>query len=368
MGEILGPHHAHVSTPIVSVEKQVNGSISYKLITTNNKSVGVFDEVIFACHPPTTAKLIVGDEQLSSILSKIEYADNVVYVHSDPSLMPLRRRAWASWNCLGKSNLISLASTPLHTKKGEAMEGGESGFGAKSHQVHWQLEGTQGRMKAVYVTYWLNRLQNLKLSEDVFVSLNPHDAPDPLKTHHRVILAHPQFNRSTINARKVLEEEYQGKNGLWFCGAWTSYGFHEDGCRSGFQVATALSGVPLPWCCAKTNDDESSNNTMVLPPPDLTAIDNNGGVVLTKTRALLSSLYQTLSYDLPVAICKRLIHYFLTTAVKKGRLELELNDGSVLSYGDGSPCGRDNSPVTIRVYDPWFFVKTAMEYDLGLAR
>jgi cyclopropane-fatty-acyl-phospholipid synthase len=103
---------------------------------------------------------------------------------------------------------------------------------------------------------------------------------------------------------------------------------------------------------------------MVLPPPDLSAVEPKTGVL---TRAF-SSLHQALSYDLPVAVCKRFIHYFLMTAVQKGRLELKLNDGSVLSYGDGSPCGRDNSPVTIRVYDPWFFVKTAMEYDLGLAR
>lgn len=352
-GEILGSH-AHVSTPIDFVEKQVNGSVSYELFTTERRSVGVFDEVIFACHPPTTAKMLRHDEPLASILEKIEYADNVVYVHSDPNLMPLRRRAWASWNCIGKSNLISVAR-PKAVKKGEAIEGGESGFGAKSHQVHWQLEGEQGRMKAVYVTYWLNRLQNLDTSDEVFVSLNPHERPDPAKTHKRVILAHPQFNRSTLNARDALEETYQGKDGLWFCGAWRGYGFHEDGCRSGFDVATALSGVPLPW---------ANDSTMVLPPPDLSAVEPKTSVL---ARAF-SSLHQTLSYDLPVAICKRFIHYFLTTAVQKGRLELKLNDGSVLSYGDGSPCGRDNSPVTIRVYDPWFFVKTAMEYDLGLAR
>jgi predicted NAD/FAD-binding protein len=110
----------------------------------------------------------------------------------------------------------------------------------------------------------LNCLQNLDTSDEVFVSLNPHERPDPAKTHKRVILAHPQFNSSTLNARDVLEETYQGKDGLWFCGAWRGYGFHEGGCRSSFDVATALSGVPIPW---------ADDSTMVLPPPDLSAIE-----------------------------------------------------------------------------------------------
>jgi len=356
MADILG-ENAHVSTPIEAVDKTVNGSISYELFTTNNKSLGVFDEVIFACHPPTTSKMLASatsDATLLHTLDKIEYADNVVYVHSDPQLMPLRRRAWASWNCLGKSKLIS-AVQPT-TRKGEAIEGGESGFGNKSHQVQWQLEGEQGRMKAVYVTYWLNRLQNLETQEDIFVSLNPHERPEASKIYKRVIMAHPQFSHSTLAARDVLEQEYQGKEGLWFCGAWRGYGFHEDGCRAGFQVATKLSGVPLPWA--------KNESAMILAAPDLSSVKPHMGVLMR----MVNSLYHSLTYELPVAVCKRFINCFLQSAVQKGRLELKLNDGTVLSYGDGSPCGIINSPVTIRVFEPWFFVKTALEYDLGLAR
>lgn len=357
MAEILGDN-AHVSTPIEAVQKTVNGSVSYELFTTHKKSVGVFDEVIFACHPPTTSKMLASmignnNEGLVETLEQIAYSDNVVYVHSDPKLMPLRRRAWASWNCIGKSDEISIVSTG---ESREAIEGGESGFGSKSHKVHFDLEGQEGRMKAVYVTYWLNRLQNLDTDQEIFVSLNPHQRPAPETIHERVIMAHPQFSRSTCAARDVLEEQYQGKEGLWFCGAWRGYGFHEDGCRAGFEVATKLSGVPLPWA--------KEEGSMILAAPDLSSVKPDTGILMST----MNSLYHSLTYDLPVAICKRFINYFLESAVQKGRLQLKLNDGTIMSYGDGSPCGIVKHPVTIRVFEPWFFVKTALEYDLGLAR
>ena len=231
----------------------------------------------------------VDQTSLVNLLSQIAYADNVVYVHSDPKLMPSRRRAWASWNCIGKSALMSSYnnSQSSKSKQKEAFEGADSGFGNKASKVHSASaaaviggeevttdnashqppqEGSEGRMKAVYITYWLNRLQNLETDQQIFVSLNPHETPDPALCHKRVIWGHPQFNPDTLQARKVLEESYQGKQGLWFCGAWQGYGFHEDGCRSGFQVATKLSGVALPW--ANKDDHE----LMVLPPPDLAVV------------------------------------------------------------------------------------------------
>lgn len=210
-------------------------------------------------------------------------------------------------------------------------------------------------MKAVYVTYYLNRLQNLKTKKDVFVSLNPHRPPKDSLTHHRVIMAHPQFTPTTIQAREQLLRKYQGYQGLWFCGAWDGYGFHEDGCRSGFAAATKLSGIALPWV-----NDESQ---MVLAPPDLSMLRSRN------RSGILGRVTKLISYNLPITICRRFIFYFLKQAVQKGTLRLKFNDGSVVSFGDGSPCGvGDHNPVTLRVFDDWFFVKTAMEYDLGLAR
>lgn len=333
----------------------------YELFTSGGETVGVFDEVIFACHTDTTASILKTtevDENVVDLVSSIEYANNVVYVHSDPKLMPARRRAWSSWNCLGKSALLSSYKIKSEKEK-EAFEGGASGFGNKAHNEEVDgdsaLEGEEGRMKAVYVTYWLNRLQNLETDKDIFVSLNPHERPNPDLTYKRVYLAHPQFTPATLQARQILDADFQGKDGLWFCGAWGGYGFHEDGCRSGFDVATKLSGVPLPW---------GTESALVLPPPDLALVKAQEG----KLFGSLRSLYRKLTVDLPIAVCKRFCLYFFQIAIRNGNLQLKMNDGTVISFGDGTPCGCDNSPVSLRVFDEWMFVKIAWEYDLGLAR
>jgi cyclopropane-fatty-acyl-phospholipid synthase len=229
----------------------------------------------------------------------------------------------------------------------------------------------------LYIISWLNRLQNLKTNQNIFVSLNPHHIPDPQFTYHRVIMGHPQFTIRTIQARTMLMDtnQYQGKYNLWYCGAWTGYGFHEDGCRSGFDVATQISGIPLPWCNTttgtniETNDDQNKSNTsyhnpMVLPPPDLTLSST------MQSKRWFTKLYQMFFVNLPISICKQFIYYFLQNAIQHGELRLKFNDGTIHSFGDNTKecVGCDTSPVTLRIFDPWFFVKTALEYDLGLAR
>lgn len=101
----------------------------------------------------------------------------------------------------------------------------------------------------------------------------------------------------------------------------------------------------------------------MLPPPDLAQ-----ATIARSSPGLLGNMYHTLTRTIPITVCKRIIRIFLNKAITKGRLEFCLNDGSVYSFGDGSKCGCDDSPVSIRVFDDWFFVKVAMEYDLGLAR
>jgi len=405
----------YTNTPIVSIQRTTQGLSTlddpdfthlpptYNVWTKHHKLVarGVTD-IVFACPPNVALEILQNGNVLSSslndttsadladVLSSICHDDNVLYVHSDPALMPRRKRAWASWNCIGKTDeLLSRTIATSHDKG--ALEGAASGFGNTFTKINISdaeetsssdeesdtasaslLEGVDGRMKAVYVTYWLNRLQNLEsqTDTDIFVSLNPHQRPADHLIHKRLIMAHPQFTKETLAARTTLLEPaskggLQGKDGLWFCGAWAGYGFHEDGCRSGFEVATQMTGVPLPWRqdvpVTSENDDQ---DLMVLPPPDLSHVSTMGPV-----HRFWNCLKQKIFRDLPIAICKPFIYYFLRQAVQIGTLRLKFNDGSLVSFGDGSPCGYgDNEPVTLRIFDDWFFVKTAWEYDLGLAR
>lgn len=97
----------------------------------------------------------------------------------------------------------------------------------------------------VAVTYWMNELQGIDKNMPLFVSLNPPFEPDPKLTFGRYVCEHPQYDAAAFAAQRQLRD-IQGKRHTWFCGAWTGYGFHEDGIRSGLAVAEAL-GATAPW-------------------------------------------------------------------------------------------------------------------------
>jgi len=168
----------HLRTAVEGLERLEDGK--YRLLVVEANGHGgdggadfvvvaiAFDQVVFACHPPVAAKILLrGDDNngsnrksVAELLGQIEYADNVVYVHSDPSLMPRSDNCWASWNCLGNSRKMKQRGTSSQ-KSEEAFEGGESGFGNTVKQQQQQqgasdntqsLEGPEGRFKAVYVT------------------------------------------------------------------------------------------------------------------------------------------------------------------------------------------------------------------------
>jgi uncharacterized protein len=168
-----------------------------------------YDHVVIAAHSDQAlAMLSDASPQERAILGAVRYAPNTVYLHRDPRLMPKRRRAWASWNFL-----------------------------------RWQREGTT--VNDVSVTYWMNRLQGIADDKPLFVSLNPPFEPDPALTFGKYMCDHPQYNAAAFAAQKRLAD-IQGQRHTWFCGAWTGYGFHEDGLRSGLAVAESL-GASAPW-------------------------------------------------------------------------------------------------------------------------
>ncbi len=91
----------------------------------------------------------------------------------------------------------------------------------------------------------MNELQDIDQDKPLFVSLNPPFEPSPELTFGKYMCEHPQYNTAAFAAQKKLGD-IQGRRHTWFCGAWTGYGFHEDGLRSGLAVAEAL-GADVPW-------------------------------------------------------------------------------------------------------------------------
>jgi predicted NAD/FAD-binding protein len=175
-------------------------------ITGTDGGHDIFDQVILATHSDEALALLDdASPEERAILGAVGYRGNDVYLHRDTRLMPRRKAAWASWNVL-----------------------------------QWS-----GRREEVTVSYWMNALQNIDRGKPLFVSLNPPFAPDPALTFGRFNYAHPQFDGPALAAQKRLAD-IQGRRRTWFCGAWTGYGFHEDGLISGLEVAEALGSV-LSW-------------------------------------------------------------------------------------------------------------------------
>jgi predicted NAD/FAD-binding protein len=190
---------------VISIERTAQGVVVHDSHGRHES----FDHVVIAAHSDQAlAMLSDADQRERDILGAIGYAPNKVYLHRDTRLMPKRRRAWASWNFL-----------------------------------RWQREGRA--VNDVAVTYWMNRLQGIDPDKPLFVSLNPPFEPAPELTFGQYLCEHPQYNAAAFAAQKRLGE-IQGQRHTWFCGAWTGYGFHEDGLRSGLAVAEALGAV-APW-------------------------------------------------------------------------------------------------------------------------
>ncbi len=190
---------------VTSIERKARGVV----VTDSHGVSETYDHVVIAAHSDQALKMLSdADDQERSVLGAIGYSPNTIYLHRDTGLMPRRRRVWGAWNFL-----------------------------------RWPRQGAA--INDVAVTYWMNELQGIDKSKPLFVSLNPPFEPDPALTFGKYICEHPQYDAAAFAAQRRLED-IQGKRHTWFCGAWTGYGFHEDGLRSALSVAEAL-GATAPW-------------------------------------------------------------------------------------------------------------------------
>jgi predicted NAD/FAD-binding protein len=187
---------ARLNTPVRGVRRlRDSGQV---LIATDDGS-HVFDDVVLACHSDQSLALL--DDASSAereVLGAIGYHRNRAVLHTDTALLPRRTAAWAAWN-------YERSST------------------------------ASGEKAAVCLHYLINKLQPLPFETPVVVSLNPTTEPRANTVHGEYDYAHPVFDAAAIAAQSRVPM-LQGCANTWFCGAWTRYGFHEDGLASGLAV------------------------------------------------------------------------------------------------------------------------------------
>jgi uncharacterized protein len=168
-----------------------------------------FDAVVLASHAPTSLALLAdADPAERDVLSAVRYQRNVALLHTDAALLPRRRRVWSAWNYLSRG-----AAEPV--------------------------SGAQ----PVCVSYLINQLQPLPFRTPVVVTLNPILEPKPQTLLGRYVYEHPLLDLAAIDAQQRLPL-LQGRRSTWFAGAWTGYGFHEDGLKSALRIARDFDVLP----------------------------------------------------------------------------------------------------------------------------
>ncbi|KZL18000.1 protoporphyrinogen oxidase [Pseudovibrio axinellae] len=196
--------------------KDVQRSLRSVKVSTRTGQEASYDHVIFACHSDQALAILncqnSASEAETKILGSIRYQQNIAVLHRDFSLMPKRKAAWSAWNFTGNHN----------------------------------------NNNALSVTYWMNALQQLNITRNVFVTLNPNQQPAEGTILRSFQYAHPVFDRAALKAQKHVWQ-IQGENRTWFCGAYLGYGFHEDGLQAGLAVAEALGVAQRDWVCQNQN-------------------------------------------------------------------------------------------------------------------
>jgi uncharacterized protein len=190
--------HSHLQTPVERIERNGSGARVF-----SKNAVEDFDAVVLACHADQALSLLAQPTpQEQALLGAIRYHPNRAVLHTDISVMPKKKLAWAAWNYERATDL-----------------------GLESSRV--------------CLHYWINRLQPLPFSQDVLVSLNPLSTIDPNKVLGEYDYAHPVFDLAAIKAQSQLKD-LQGQQNTWYAGAWMGYGFHEDGFKAGRDAATGV--------------------------------------------------------------------------------------------------------------------------------
>ncbi|CZR57388.1 uncharacterized protein PAC_07277 [Phialocephala subalpina] len=203
--------HVFLNSPVQRIENNASGRV---VLYLEDGRTDTFDHVILATHGDQALSILGSSatEEERSVLSCFKTSQNEVVLHSDLTHMPQRRNAWSSWNYMTLSP-ESEAFTDM-----------------------------------VSLTYNMNTLQHIPENKfgHILVTLNPLYQPDPVLTQGRFLYLHPLYTPKAVQAQKQLRH-IQNKRGISYAGAWTNYGFHEDGFSSGLQAAQDHLGAKLPF-------------------------------------------------------------------------------------------------------------------------
>jgi len=185
-----------------------NNSVILKL---RDKEIN-YDHVIMACHADETTKLLKeANQNIYKILNYFKFSRNIAVLHSSKKFMPKNKSLWSSWNYSSpylKNNLVI--------------------------------------DKPIQITYWMNLLQSIDKKLPLFVTLNPEEGSiDQKNIFKKISYQHPILDENALKGQPLIES-IQGLNNIWFAGAWTKFGFHEDGIKSGLAIAEKL-GCNIPW-------------------------------------------------------------------------------------------------------------------------
>ena len=202
-------------TYVNKILSQISGEYykNYEInkIERNNSGVKVYygsaneffayDKVVLASHADESLKMISDPtDSEKKILNNFRYRKNTAVIHSDESSMPKNKKAWCSWNSSINPNNKDNSS----------------------------------------VTYWLNQLQNLKISKNIFLTINPFFKIDPSKIYNEIIFTHPYYDENALKNQSKLNSIQNVKNTL-FAGSYFGYGFHEDGIKSSMEMLKTLN-------------------------------------------------------------------------------------------------------------------------------
>ncbi|KAH7320222.1 cytochrome c oxidase assembly protein CtaG/Cox11-domain-containing protein [Stachybotrys elegans] len=224
------PNHLFLKTAVRRISNDAQGRVVLHL--ENGKSE-VYDHVILATHGDEAMSIVDATATLQerAILSSFQTTQTEVVLHCDTSLMPKSRKAWSSWNYLS-------TSSPLISKT---------------------------KIDQACLTYNLNKLQNIPRAPfgDVLLTLNPLHRPRPELTQGRYFYSNPLYTTAAIHAQKELRD-IQNRRGISYAGAWTRYGFHEDGFTSGLFVAKEYLGAKLPFEFTDSTYNQGKRPTLGL--------------------------------------------------------------------------------------------------------